>query len=68
MLNPPPMVVGLRHDSPELSLGSLIYSIRDDLRAVVFSDEPVTKMDDSLPIALFRFEILVKLYEAREFT
>jgi hypothetical protein len=62
------MVVGLRQDSPELSLGSLIHLIRDDLLAVVFSDEPVTKMHDSLPMVLFRFEIRVKLYEACEFT
>jgi hypothetical protein len=68
MLKQPPMVVGLRQDSPELSLGSLIHLIRDDLPAVAFSDKPVTKMHDSLPMVLFRFEILVKLYETREFT
>jgi hypothetical protein len=68
MLKQPPMVVGLRQDSPELFLGSLIHLIRDDLPAVVFSDKPVSKMHDSLPMVLFRFEILVKLYEAREFT
>jgi hypothetical protein len=67
MLKQPPMVVGLREDSPELSLGFLIHLIRDDLPAVVFSDQPMTKMHDSLPMVLFRFEILVKLYEAGEF-
>jgi hypothetical protein len=33
----------------------------------VFSDEPVTKMHDSLPMALFRFQILLKLDKAQEF-
>jgi hypothetical protein len=56
------MVVGLGPDSPELSLGLL----GDDLPAVVFSDDQITKMHDSLPMVLFRFEILVKLFEARE--
>jgi hypothetical protein len=40
--------------------------IGGDLPAVVFSDEQVTKMHDSLPMALFCFEILLKLYESRE--
>jgi hypothetical protein len=68
MLKQLPMVGDLRQDSPELSLGSFIHSIRDNLPAMVFSDEPVTKMCHSLPVVLFRFEILVKLYEALEFT
>jgi hypothetical protein len=68
MLKQPPMLVGLRQDSPELSVGSLIHLIRDDLPALVFSHEPVTKLHDSLLMFLFPFEILVKLYEAREFT
>jgi hypothetical protein len=40
---------------------------KSDLPAVVFSDEQTTKMHDSLPMALFCFQILLKLYEAREF-
>jgi hypothetical protein len=59
MLKQPPIVVGLRQNPPELSLGSLIHFI---------PHEPVTKIHDSLPMVLFRFEILVNLYEAREFT
>jgi cytochrome c oxidase assembly factor CtaG len=60
------MVVGLDLASPELSLGNLVSLLGDDLPAVVLSDDPITKMYDSLPMVLFRFEILVKLYEARE--
>jgi hypothetical protein len=33
---------------------------------VTVSDDPITKMHDSLPMVLFRLEILVKFYEARE--
>jgi hypothetical protein len=62
----PSIVIGLDQDSPELSLGNLVGLLGNDLPAVVFSDDPITKMHDSLLMALFRFEILVKLYEARE--
>jgi hypothetical protein len=58
------MVVGLDPDSPELSLGHLVGFLGDDLLAVVFTDDLVTKMHDSLPMVLFRFEILVKCDEA----
>jgi hypothetical protein len=61
-----PMVVGLDPDPPELSLGNLIGLLGDDLPAVVFRDDPITKMHDSLPMVLFRLGILVKLYEVRE--
>jgi hypothetical protein len=40
--------------------------VRGDLPSIVFSDDPLTKMHDSLPMVLFRFECLVKLYEAKE--
>jgi hypothetical protein len=50
----------------ELYLQHLIDLLRDDLSPIVFSDDPITKMYDSLPMVLFRFEILLKLYEARE--
>jgi hypothetical protein len=53
-------------DSPELSLGNLIDLLGDDFPAVVVGDDPITKMHDSLSMVPFHFEILVKLYEARE--
>jgi hypothetical protein len=62
------MVVGLDSDSPELSLGNLDGLLGADLSAVVFSDDPTTKIHDSLPMTRFRFEIPVKLHEARELT
>jgi hypothetical protein len=60
------MVVGLDQDSPELSLGSLVGLLGDRLPAVIFSDDPITKMHDSPPMVLFRFEILANFYEACE--
>jgi hypothetical protein len=39
----------------------LLLILGDDLPAVVFSDDPITTMHDSLSMVLFRFEILVKL-------
>jgi hypothetical protein len=66
MLKRPSMVVGLDTSSAELNLECLINSLRDDLSPIVFSDEAITKMHDSLPMVLFRFDILLKLYEARE--
>jgi hypothetical protein len=66
MLKEPPMVVGVETSSPELPSSRLVRLLGDDLPPVVFSDDPVTKMPDSPPTVLFRFEILVKLYEARE--
>jgi hypothetical protein len=61
-----PVVVRLDPDSPELSRANLVGLFDKSLPAVVFSDDPITKMHDSLPTVVFRFEILVKLYEARE--
>jgi hypothetical protein len=60
------MVVGLDGNSVELDLQHLIDLLRDDLSPIVFGDNPFTKMYDSLPMVLFRFEILLKLCEARE--
>jgi hypothetical protein len=60
------MVVGLDGNSIELDLQRLIDLLCDDLSPIVFSDNPITKMYDSLPMVLFRFEIILKLYEARE--
>jgi hypothetical protein len=34
--------------------------------AVIVSGDPITKMHDSLPMILFRFEILVKFYKSGE--
>jgi hypothetical protein len=60
------VIVGLDQDSPELSFSNLVGLLSDDRRAAVLSDDPITKMHDSLPMVLFRFEILVKYYETRE--
>jgi hypothetical protein len=49
------MTLGLKTDTAELNLEKLIEVIGSDLPAVAFGDEPVTKMHDSLPMALFRF-------------
>jgi hypothetical protein len=54
MLKEPPVVVGLETSSPELSLSRLVRLLGDDLPAVVFSDDPVTKIHDSLPTVPFR--------------
>jgi hypothetical protein len=67
MLKKITMVVGLETDTAQLSLQRLIEVIESDLPAIVFSNEQVTKIHDSLLMALFRFEILLKLYESREF-
>jgi hypothetical protein len=61
------IVAGLEADTAQLSLERFIEVMGADLPAVVFSDEHVTKTHDSLPMALFRFEILLKLQESREF-
>jgi hypothetical protein len=61
------MTLGLKTDTAELNLEKLIEVIGSDLPAVVFRDEPVTKMHDSLPMALFRFKSLLKFCEGREF-
>jgi hypothetical protein len=66
MLKKMRMVVGLGRNSIKLDLQRLIDLLRDDLSPFVFSDDPITKMYDSLPMVLFRFEILLKLCEARE--
>jgi hypothetical protein len=66
MLKKITMVVGLETATAPFSLKSYIEVIEGDLPGVVSSDEQVTKMHDSLPTALFRFETLLKLYESRE--
>jgi hypothetical protein len=60
------MVVCLDNNSIELDFQRLIDLLPNDLSPIVFSDDPITKMYDSLPMILFRFEILLNLYEARE--
>jgi hypothetical protein len=32
----------------------------------VFTEDPITEMPDSLPMLLFPFEIILKIYEAHE--
>jgi hypothetical protein len=59
--------LGLKTDTAELNLDNLIKLIGGDLPAVMINDEPVTKMHNALPMSVFRFQILLKLYEAREF-
>jgi hypothetical protein len=60
------MVVGLDGNLIELDLQRLSDLLRDDLSPIVFNDDPITKMYDSLPMVLFHFEILLKPSEARE--
>jgi hypothetical protein len=60
------MVIGLDGNLIELDLQRLIDLLRNDPSPIVFCDGPITKMYDSLLMVLFRFEILMKLYEARE--
>jgi hypothetical protein len=60
------MAIGLDAGSPELSFQRLVELFRDNLSPIVFSDHQITKMHDSLPLVLFRFTIILKLYEARE--
>jgi hypothetical protein len=61
------MAMGLETNTSQLSLGRFIEMIGGGLPAVVFSDEQVTKMHNSLPLALVHFEVLLKLDESREF-
>jgi hypothetical protein len=63
MLKSPSMVVGISAETKELNLPELKRLLIGDLPAVVLCDEPITKMHDSLPMVLFRFETLVKLQE-----
>jgi hypothetical protein len=58
------MVVGLKITTFELPLQTLIELIGNDLPAVVFGDDPVTKMYDSLPMVPFRVAVLQKLSQA----
>jgi hypothetical protein len=60
------MVIGITTDSGDLILQQLIDLRRDHLSPIVFSNDPIIKIHDFLPMLLFRFEILLKLDEARE--
>jgi hypothetical protein len=66
MLKNPQMVVGLDSTARSLDVQVLRDLFRGDLPAIVFCDDKITKMYDSLPMVLFRFECLGKLQEARE--
>jgi hypothetical protein len=68
MLKKNAMVMGLETDMAQLGLEGFIEEILCDLPAVVFSDEQVTKIHNSLPMAWCCFEIFLKLYKSREFT
>jgi hypothetical protein len=48
------MVAGFDPNSPESSLGKLFGLLGNDLPAVVFSDDLIAKIHDSLPMILFR--------------
>jgi hypothetical protein len=61
------MIVGVHIESSDLDLDIIVSFLHDDLPPVVFSDDSMTKMHDSLAMILFRFEILLKLYEAEQF-
>jgi hypothetical protein len=67
MLKKSTTVVRLETDTVQLSLERFIKVIGGGFPAVVLSGEEVTKMHDLLPMALFRFEIMLTLYESREF-
>jgi hypothetical protein len=60
------MVVDLDSNSIESDLQRLVDLLRDDLSPLVFSDDLITEMCNSLPMVLFRFEVFLKLYETRE--
>jgi hypothetical protein len=66
MLKNPPMVIGMDPTAPALDVQVLRDLFRGDLPSIVFCDDPITKMHDSLPMVLFRFECLVKLHEAKQ--
>jgi hypothetical protein len=66
MVNEIPMTIDLESTTSELKFDTLVERIGDDLSAIIFSNDPIRKMRDSLPMALFRFEVLEKLSEARE--
>jgi hypothetical protein len=63
MFKTPPMAVGLEVSGPTLELSALKRLLQATLPPVVFCDAPITKMHDSLPMLLFRFETLIKLSE-----
>jgi hypothetical protein len=67
MLKQPVTVVGLDPSSEILDPIVLKSPLIGDLPFMVFSDDPITKMHDSLPMILPRFCVLLELYEAREF-
>jgi hypothetical protein len=63
MLKAPSIGVGVSCDSGELNLAESTMLLVADVPPVVFRDDQITKMHDSLPITLFRFETLLTLYE-----
>jgi hypothetical protein len=53
MLKQTMMMVGLETGTVELNLQCLIELLYDDLPPIVSSDDPMTKMHESLPMILF---------------
>jgi hypothetical protein len=66
-LKGPAMIVRLEVTSRDLTHQTWKTLLARDIPPIVFSEDPVTKMQNSLPIILFRFETRLELYEAREF-
>jgi hypothetical protein len=60
-----PLVVGLDASSTRLKLLDLMSLVGECLPHVVFSNDPITKVHDSLPMMLFRFEVLLRVLDAR---
>jgi hypothetical protein len=61
MLNSPSMVLGLDISWQELNLEYFVVVLSEDPWPIDFSNDPITKMHDSLPIVLFPFDVLMKL-------
>jgi hypothetical protein len=64
MLKGTAMVLGFHDSAPRLDLEAIKELLKDLLPPVVFSDDQLTKMHDSLPIQLFRFNVLWRIFEA----
>jgi hypothetical protein len=64
LTKPTPMVIGFSEDSLELNLSALKELLGLNLPEVIFCDAQITKMHDSLPIVLFRFQHLLSILDA----
>jgi hypothetical protein len=59
------MVIGMDPSSVRLDVEELKALLRGILPDVCFCDDPITKMHDSLPIRMFRFDVLKILSDAK---